>query len=74
MNNGRPWFKFYPADWLGSRLTRFLSPEQKGYLIQLKAEAWQSELCGSLPTILTSYGDLLAHQLVAALNRMLGLY
>lgn len=49
MNNGRPWFKFFPADWLGSRQTRFLTPEQKGYLITLKAEAWQSEPCGSLP-------------------------
>ncbi len=49
MNNGRPWFKFFPADWLGSRNTRFLTPEQRGYLITLKAEAWQSEPCGSLP-------------------------
>src|ERR1039458_9360893 len=49
MNNGRPWFKFFPADWLGSRETRFLTPEQRGYLITLKAEAWQSEPCGSLP-------------------------
>jgi uncharacterized protein YdaU (DUF1376 family) len=49
MNNGRPWFKFFPADWLGSRETRFLTPEERGYLIQLISEAWQSEPCGSLP-------------------------
>jgi uncharacterized protein YdaU (DUF1376 family) len=49
LNNGRPWFKFFPAEWLGSRETRFLAPEQRGYLIQLLAEAWQSEECGSLP-------------------------
>ena len=49
MMNGRPWFRFYPAEWLGSRETRLLTPEQRGYLIQLKAEAWRSEPCGSLP-------------------------
>jgi uncharacterized protein YdaU (DUF1376 family) len=49
MTNGRPWFKFFPAEWLGSRETRFLTPEQRGYLIQLVAEAWQSEPCGTLP-------------------------
>src|ERR1019366_9862617 len=34
---------------LGSRDTRFLTPEERGYLIQLISEAWQSEPCGSLP-------------------------
>lgn len=58
MNNGRPWFKFFPADWLGSRETRFLKPQQRGYLITLKAEAWQSEPCGSLPADLGALWQL----------------
>jgi len=45
--NGRPWFKFWVADWC--RETRFFSAEECGYLIRLQVEAWQSDPPGTLP-------------------------
>jgi uncharacterized protein YdaU (DUF1376 family) len=45
-----PWFKFFAEQWLADRRIRFLTPEQRGYLIQLQAEAWGSQPRGTIPS------------------------
>ncbi len=49
MSRPAPWFKFYAARWLGDRHIRYLTPEQRGYTIQLWCEAWESDPAGTLP-------------------------
>jgi hypothetical protein len=49
MSREAPWFKFYAARWLGDRNIRYMTPEQRGYLIQLWCEAWESDPAGTLP-------------------------
>lgn len=49
MSREAPWFKFYAARWLGVRNVRYMTPEQRGYLIQLICEAWESDPAGTLP-------------------------
>lgn len=44
-----PAFQFYPNDWLSSRAVRLMDAEQRGWYIQLLAEAWQSVPQCSLP-------------------------
>jgi uncharacterized protein YdaU (DUF1376 family) len=44
-----PAFQFYAKDWLASRQVKMMSPEQRGYYIQLLAEAWDSKEPGTLP-------------------------
>ncbi len=47
--NRAPWFKFDSADWISNRTIRYLTAEQRGYLVQLRAEMWESEVRGTLP-------------------------
>lgn len=42
----RPWFKFYPGDWLSSRRVALMKPAEKGVYIDLLAICWQE---GSIP-------------------------
>ena len=49
MSREAPWFKFYAARWLGDRNIRYMTPEQRGYTIQLWCEAWESDPAGTLP-------------------------
>ena len=49
MSREAPWFKFYAARWLGDRRIRYMTPEQRGYTIQLWCEAWESDPAGTLP-------------------------
>lgn len=44
-----PAFQFYTKDWLSSRNVRMMTPEQRGWYIQLLCEAWESEEQGTLP-------------------------
>jgi len=44
-----PWFRFDALEWLASREIRLLTAAQRGYLIQLLAESWQSEVPGTVP-------------------------
>lgn len=44
-----PAFQFYPSDWLSSRAVRLMDAEQRGWYIQLLAEAWQSRPQATLP-------------------------
>ena len=44
-----PAFQFYAKDWISSKKVRMLSPLQRGYYIQLLAEAWDSTPIGTLP-------------------------
>jgi len=44
-----PAFQFYPSDWISSRAVRMMDAEQRGWYIQLLAEAWESDVQGSLP-------------------------
>jgi hypothetical protein len=45
-----PAFPFYARDWLASQSVRLMSPCQRGYFIQLLAEAWASDRPGYLPS------------------------
>lgn len=49
MSREAPWFKFFAARWIGDRNIRYLTAEQRGYLIQLMCEAWESDPAGTLP-------------------------
>ena len=49
MSREAPWFKMYAARWLGDRNIRHMTPEQRGYTIQLWCEAWESNPAGTLP-------------------------
>lgn len=51
MSREAPWFKFYAARWLGNRGVRYMTPEQRGYFIQLMCEAWESDPAGTLPEL-----------------------
>lgn len=44
-----PAFQFYPKDWLSSRAVRMMDAEQRGWYIQLLAEAWEGTPQNSLP-------------------------
>lgn len=44
-----PAFQFYPSDWLSSRAVRLMDAEQRGWYIQLLAEAWESSPQATLP-------------------------
>lgn len=50
MSREAPWFKLYAARWLGDRNIRHMTPEQRGYTIQLWCEAWESDPAGTLPS------------------------
>jgi len=41
--NPRPYFKFYPSDWLSHPETRALNLEEKGAFIELLANMWKRE-------------------------------
>lgn len=41
----RPWFAFYPGDWLSSEKVTLMTPEQRGAYIHLLAHLWQSRDC-----------------------------
>ena len=49
MSREAPWFKFFAARWIADRDIRYMTPEQRGYLIQLWSEAWESDPAGTLP-------------------------
>lgn len=49
MANKPPAFQFYAKDWLSSKPVRRMTPEQRGYYIQLIAEAWDLDEPGTLP-------------------------
>jgi len=49
MSREAPWFKFFAARWIADRDIRYMTPEQRGYLIQLWCEAWESDPAGTLP-------------------------
>src|SRR3990167_9118902 len=49
MGRKSPAFQFYPSDWISSRAVRMMDAEQRGWYIQLLAEAWESDVQGSLP-------------------------
>jgi len=44
--SGFPYFKFFPADWLGSTSVACMTLEQQGAYIRLMAHAWQAADCG----------------------------
>lgn len=44
-----PAFQFYAKDWISSKAVRMMNPVQRGYYIQLLAEAWDSTPIGTLP-------------------------
>lgn len=45
-----PAFQFYSSDWLSSRSVRLMDAEQRGWYIQLLAEAWESQPQATLPS------------------------
>jgi hypothetical protein len=49
VKNKPPAFQFYVRDWLASKSVRMMTPTQRGYYIQLLAEAWDSDRPGYLP-------------------------
>jgi len=46
--SGFPYFKFFPADWLGSTSVACMTLEQQGAYVRLMAHAWQAP-DGGLP-------------------------
>ena len=44
--SGFPYFKFFPADWLGSTSVACMTLEQQGAYIRLMAHAWQASDSG----------------------------
>lgn len=44
-----PAFQFYAKDWISSKAVRMMNPRQRGYYIQLMAEAWDNTPIGHLP-------------------------
>lgn len=49
MKSKPPAFQFYVKDWLGSKSVRMMTVTQRGFFIQLLAEAWDSDRPGYLP-------------------------
>lgn len=49
VNRKPPSFPFYAKDWKSSLTVRRMTPEQRGYYIQLLAEAWDSSEPGFIP-------------------------
>jgi len=57
-----PYFKFFPADWLGSTSVACMTLEQQGAYMRLLSHAWQASDCGipdddAMLAMLSGLGD-----------------